>query len=275
LNQVLAAVNTSSAHRERVFIDERLAEVKKDLDTSAKDFSEFASANSAIDIPEQAKAMVGAAAELEAKMIAAQSMLNGLRQIYTENNANVRQMEASVNELQRQINLFGGRDVAVTGGATLPKGELYPSVRQLPLLGVRYMELFRRTKVNEAVYEFLIKQGEIARVQEARDVPKVQVLDAAVVPQKKTSPHRSLIILFGTCFSLLTGISWFTGDAYWHRVDPRKPWKMFLQELFLRCKGQTWNSMAGVAIRSRLQAVTGKIASWRKRGHEEIPGPSN
>jgi hypothetical protein len=184
-------------------------------------------------------------------------------------------MEASVNELQRQINQFGGRDVASTGGATLPKGELYPSVRQLPLLGVKYMELFRRTKVNEAVYEFLIKQGEVARVEEARDVPKVQVLDEAVVPQKKTSPHRTLIILFGTCFSLLAGVVWFTGRAYWQRIDPRRPWKMFLQELFLRCKTQTWNSRAGVAIRSRLRAVIGKIAFRRERGHEEILGPSN
>jgi uncharacterized protein involved in exopolysaccharide biosynthesis len=265
LNKVLAAVNTSSAHRERVFIDERLAEVKKDLDASAKEFSEFASANSAIDIPEQAKAMVGAAAELEAKMITAQSMLNGLRQIYTENNANVRQMEASVAELQRQINQFGGRDVTTANGTTLAKSDLYPSVRQLPLLGVKYMDLLRRTKVNEAVFEFLTKQNEIARVQEARDVPKVQVLDAAVVPQKKTSPHRILIILIGTCFSFLAGASWIAGEAYWQRIDPRRPWKMFLQELFLRCKAQTFDSRAGVALRSRFSALAGKIAAWRRR----------
>jgi len=250
LNHVLARVNASSAHRERLFIEERLIQVKKDLDSSAQEFSEFSSANSAIDIREQAKAMVEAAADLEGKLIAEQSMLGGLRQIYTENNANVRQMEASVAELQKQINQFGGIDVTPSGGSTLPKNELYPSVRQLPLLGVKYLDLYRRTKINEAVFEFLTKQGEMARVQEARDVPSVQVLDAAVVPQKKTSPHRLLIMLIGTFLTFLAGATWFIGTAHWDRVDPQEPWKILAQEVFLRCRTRTWDSRTGVAIRA-------------------------
>lgn len=261
LNHVLAGVNASSAHRERLFIDQRLVEVKSDLDASAKEFAEFASANSAINIPEQAKAMVGAAADLEAKLIAAQSMLGGLRQIYTENNVNVRQTEASVAELQKQINQFGGRDVVPSGGTTLPKSELYPSVRQLPLLGVKYLDLYRRNKVNEAVFEFLTKQGEIARVEEARDVPSVQVLDAAVVPQKKTSPHRLLIMIFGMCFTFFAGAAWLVSEAYWDRIDPQEPWKILTQEVFLRCKSRTWDSGAVVGVRTAARSLVQKASS--------------
>jgi uncharacterized protein involved in exopolysaccharide biosynthesis len=258
LNRVLAAVNASSAHRERLFIDQRLAEVKKDLDASTKDFSEFSSANSAIDIPEQAKAMVGAAADLEAKLIAAQSMLGGLRQIYTENNVNVKQMEATVAELQRQIDQFGGKDVIPSGGSTLPKNELYPSVRQLPLLGVRYLDLYRRNKINEAVFEFLTKQGEIARVQEARDVPSVQVLDPAAVPQKKTSPHRTEIVLIGVFATFFLGAIWLVAGAYWERLDPQEPWKILIQEIFLRIKARSWDSGPGVSIRATIRGFVNR-----------------
>jgi uncharacterized protein involved in exopolysaccharide biosynthesis len=263
LNHVLASVNASSAHRERIFIDQRLAEVKQDLDVSAKEFSEFSSANSAIDIPEQAKAMVSAAADLEAKLIAAQSMLNGLKQIYTENNVNVRQMEASVQELQKQINQFGGIDVSPKDGSTLPKSELYPSVRQLPLLGVRYLDLYRRNRINEAVFEFLTKQGEVARVEEARDVPSVQVLDPAVVPQKKTSPKRTLIVIIGTFFSLIVGVSWLVGNAYWERIDPQEPWKVFALAVFLEVKARTWDSRRGVAARTKAAGVFKKFSALR------------
>jgi uncharacterized protein involved in exopolysaccharide biosynthesis len=263
LNHVLAKVNASSAHRERLFVDQRLAEVKKDLDASEKEFSEFSSSNSAINIPEQAKAMVGAAADLEAKLIAAQSMLGGLRQIYTDNNVNVRQMVASVAELQRQIDQFGGRDVTPADGSTLPKSELYPSVRQLPLLGVKYLDLYRRNKINEAVFEFLTKQGEMARVQEARDVPSVQVLDPAVVPQRKTSPHRLMIMVVGMCFSFFAGVARLVSAAYWERVDPQEPWKMFMQEVFLRSKARTWDSRVGVAIRAAASALVNKVSSLR------------
>jgi uncharacterized protein involved in exopolysaccharide biosynthesis len=263
LNQVLAGVNASSAHRERLFIDQRLVEVKKDLDASAKEFAEFSSANSAINIPEQAKAMVGAAADLEAKLIAAQSMLGGLKQIYTDNNVNVRQMQASVVELQKQIDRFGGKDVVPAGGSTLPKSELYPSVRQLPLLGVKYLDLYRRHKINEAVFEFLTKQGEVARVEEARDVPSVQVLDPAAVPQKKTRPHRLLIMVVGMCVTFFAGAGWLVSGAYWDRIDPQEPWKVFMQEVFRRSRARTYDSRVGVAIRAVTGSLTDRISAWR------------
>jgi uncharacterized protein involved in exopolysaccharide biosynthesis len=263
LNHALAGVNASSAHRERLFIDQRLVEVKSDLDASTKEFAEFSSANSAINIPEQAKAMVGAAADLEAKLIAAQSMLGGLRQMYTENNVNVRQAEASVAELQRQINKFGGSEVNPVSGTTLSKTELYPSVRQLPLVGIKYLDLYRRNKINEAVFEFLTKQGEIARVQEARDVPSVQVLDPAAVPQKKTSPHRLLIMFLGMCFTFFAGASWFISAAYWDRIDPHQPWKMFTQEVFLRTKAHTWDCRMSIAIRGGARRLVKKVRPVR------------
>jgi capsule polysaccharide export protein KpsE/RkpR len=250
LNQVLARENTSSAHRERVFIEQRLAQVKKQLDASAKEFSQFASANTAIDIPEQAKAMVEAAADLQAQLMATQSMLRGLQQIYTDDNVRVRQMKAQVAELQSQLNKLGGKDVNPDSGSSLPSDELYPSIRQLPLLGVKYLDLYRQSKIDEAVYEFLTKQYEIAKVEEARDIPTVQVLDAAVVPEKKTSPHRLYIILGGMCFSFLFCSAWLVGAGHWERIDPRAPWKVFAEDVYATCRIHTWDSRMGLRFRT-------------------------
>ncbi len=66
LNYVVNLLSTSSAHRERVFLEERLAGVKQDLESAEKEFSQFASKNTAIDIQSQGKAMVEAAATLRA-----------------------------------------------------------------------------------------------------------------------------------------------------------------------------------------------------------------
>ena len=60
--------------------------------------------------------MVGAAADLQAQLIASQSMLRGLQQIYTSSNSRVRQMQAQVDELQSQLGKLGGKDVNVTDG---------------------------------------------------------------------------------------------------------------------------------------------------------------
>lgn len=269
LNQVLSNENASAAHRERVFIQQRLTQVKQELDASAKNFSEFASANTAIDIPEQAKAMVSAAADLQAKLIAAQAMLKGLEQIYTDNNEHIRQMKAQVAELQSQLNKLGGKNVNPASGSSLPEDELYPSIRQLPLLGVKYLDLYRQNKIDEAVYELLTKQHEIAKIEEARDVPAVQVLDPAVVPEKKSSPHRLYIMIGGFFFSLLVGVAWILGGQYWERTDPRHPWKVFGEEVYATYRARTWDSRFGSKIRSVLNRIKNRFLINRKGNDRE------
>ena len=81
LNRVVVLLNTSSAHRERVFLEDRLTQVKQDLETAEQNFSQFATKNTALDIPTQGKAMIESAAILEGQLIAAQTELQGLKQI--------------------------------------------------------------------------------------------------------------------------------------------------------------------------------------------------
>src|SRR6202047_4191765 len=109
LNNVVTQLNTSSAHRERMFLEARLEQVKTDLESAEEDFSKFASKNAAIDIKEQGKAMGEAAASLEGQLIAAQTELQGLRQIYADQNIRVLSTQARVEELRRQILKMGGK----------------------------------------------------------------------------------------------------------------------------------------------------------------------
>ncbi len=101
LNNLVAALSTSSARRERIFLEGRLQTVSQDLEAAEKEFSQFASKNTAIDIKEQGKAMVEAAAMLQGQFIAAQAQYEGLREIYTDNNPRVRSAKARIDELQR------------------------------------------------------------------------------------------------------------------------------------------------------------------------------
>ncbi len=229
LDRVVAQVSTSSARRERIFLEERLKTVKSDLDTAARNFSVFASKNSAIDIPAQGKAMVEAAANLQGRLIAAQAELSGLQQIYTSNNVRVRSAEARVNELQKKLNEIGEGDV--TGNAN-QSNALYPSIRRLPILGVTYADLFRQTKIEETVFELLTQQYELAKVQEAKEIPSVKVLDIAMVPTKKTFPPRGPITIIGTLLGLAIAMTWIFAKKRWDAVEASDPGKVFATEMF-------------------------------------------
>ena len=224
LDLLLSHVSTFSARRERVFIEQRLTSVKSDLEDAERQFSEFASKNTALDIKEQTKAMVESAAVLEGQIVAAQSELESLRQVYTPNNVRVRSMQARVDELKRQSEKLGGTDASLLPGAT-PTDQQFPSIRKLPLLGVQWADLYRRLKVQETVFELLSQRYELARIQEAKEVPTVNVVDPAYLPEKKSSPKKLLIISVLTFLALVGACAWIVGEVRWQQVsdgDPRK-----------------------------------------------------
>jgi len=175
--------------------------------------------------------MVGAAATLQGQLIAAQSEYEGLKQIYSENNVRIRSVKARINELRHQLEKLGGKSESSTSISDQPNDSMYPSIRKLPLLGVEYADLYRRTKIREAVLETLTKEYELAKVQEAKEIPTVKVLDIANIPDKKSSPHRLLIILLGTALAFAGAVTWVFGNAVWQETDSSDPRKVFAQEV--------------------------------------------
>ena len=173
LNSVVSQLTTSSAHRKRMFLKGRLGQVKQDLEDAEKDFSQFASKNATIDIKEQGLEMVEGAASLEGQLIAAQSELEGLKQIYADNNVRVRSLKARISELQDRLRQIGGKQEIASDATNSDSTDLYPSIRKLPLLGVTYSDLYRRTRVEEAIFETLTQEYELAKVAEAKEIPTV------------------------------------------------------------------------------------------------------
>jgi capsule polysaccharide export protein KpsE/RkpR len=231
LNRLVADLSTSSARRERIFLEGRLEGVTRDLESAEKEFSQFASKNTAIDIKEQGKAMVEAAAALQGRLIAAESELEGLRQIYADGNVRVRSVRARIDELNHQLEKMGGKVEDASGPSGQQADALYPSIRKLPLLGVTYADLYRRTRVQEAVFETLTKEYELAKVQEAKEIPTVKVLDAPNIPDKKAFPPRLVIMLLGTAFAFAMAMIWSLGKTAWAGIDASDPRKALAQEV--------------------------------------------
>jgi capsule polysaccharide export protein KpsE/RkpR len=178
--------------------------------------------------------MVEAAATLQGHLIAAQSELEGLRQVYADNNVRVRAVRARIEELQKKLQEMGGGDLSTDGSAD--GTSLYPSIRKLPLLGVTFEDLYRRNKIEETVFELLTQQCEIAKVQEAKETPSVKVLDVAKVPERKSFPPRLLIMLLGGFFAFMLGTIWVLGRANWEGMDPNHPAKLLAHETYTKIK---------------------------------------
>src|SRR5450830_1785004 len=72
--------------------------------------------------------------------------------------------------------------------------------------GASNIQLLRDVKYYQMLYEMLAKQYEVARLDEAKDIPLIQVLDKAVEPEHKFKPQRALIIIAASFLGLVLAL---------------------------------------------------------------------
>ncbi len=216
LNRLAAALNTSAAHREREFLEERLKSAKEDLDKASLELSHFSSTSYIMDPQTQQRSLMDAASRIEGELIASETELRGLQQLYSDDNVRVRTLKARMGELQAQLRKLqrGGS----SSGTSKPGDAPYPSLRALPGLNYRYLDLYRQTKTQEAVYDFLTQQYELAKLEEVKELPTVRTMDRAVPPERKSGPVRSLIVLLSVFLGLALASFWSIERHRWQQL---------------------------------------------------------
>jgi capsule polysaccharide export protein KpsE/RkpR len=237
LDSLLTRVNTSAARREREFLEQRLVTVQNNLEQAQVALSDFASKNTTLDIKEQTKAMVEAGAKLQAQLIVAHAESDSLAQFYGPGNVRMRASNARAGELERELKKLGGS--ATEAGDQLDSDSLYPSLRQLPVLAVRWADLYRQVKIKETVYDLLTEQYELARIEEVKSVPSVRVIDAPNWPEKKSFPPRLIVILALTSLSVFCTAMVLVIQERWLRLSSHDPRKQLATRVWRAVKDDT------------------------------------
>jgi uncharacterized protein involved in exopolysaccharide biosynthesis len=181
-------LNLTKASTERSFLEKRLVMVKQDLKTAEEEMKSFQEKNKTIKADSQAAAAIEGIARLRAEVVTREVQLAAMRNSMTDESSEVRTLLAGITKLRSQLNSMSGS----SGGGVIP------SVGNAPSIGVEYVRRLRELKTQEALYEQLTKQFELAKINEARDSSSLQVLDEAVAPLRKSKPKRSLIVILST-----------------------------------------------------------------------------
>lgn len=191
-------LNIAKVSNDRVFLEKRLELVKQDLKTAEDEMKSFAQQNKAIQVDAQAKASIEGVAKLKAELATKEVQLAALRSYQTDESHEVRALMAATARLRSELTRFAG-----SGGGV---GEGIPNVGNVPNLGLEYARRLREVKTQEAIYEHMVKQYEMAKVNESRDTSSLQILDDAVMPDRKSKPKRSLIVMLATISAFFVGI---------------------------------------------------------------------
>lgn len=200
LNQTLSV---SKAGQNRKFIERRLAETQASLVKAEEALKEFQTVNKTVAIEEQAKAMIEAAAMIQAQVTAQEVQLQVMSSYLGTDHPELARVRSSIDELKKQLGIMGS---GKSGKGTLPGGQIHPSMASVPGLALEYGRLMRDLKVQETLFTLLTSQYEQAKLTEARDTPTVQVLDPAVPAEKKSKPRILLNMAVAGILSLVLGI---------------------------------------------------------------------
>jgi tyrosine-protein kinase Etk/Wzc len=180
LGKLLGRLATTEAQQRRLFFEKQLALAKDKLIQSEKELK--ATGVSGSVLKSNPASAVAAVAGLQAGVTAQEVKLGAMRGYLAETAPEFKQ---ALNEL-------------ANFKAQLAKQEKdTPSNSNLNAQG-DYVSKYREFKYNETLFELLVKQFEIAKVDESREGAVIQILDAAQAPERKSKPKKALIAIIAT-----------------------------------------------------------------------------
>ena len=132
--------------------------------------------------------MIAAAAVLRAQVAAKQVEIQAMRQFAADENPDLERAQQELSSLEAQLAAMDVAHDRRSGDLVAPKGKVSQA-------GLEYARALREVKYRETVYELVMRQYEGARIDEARQGSKVQIVDAAFVPDRPSSLYRIWIAL--------------------------------------------------------------------------------
>src|SRR3990172_4270122 len=178
-----------------VFVEERLKGAKDELRTSEEAIRGFHERNKALKLDDQSKAVIEAMGTVKGHLMAKEVELQTLLSYATPNNPQAEILSTQVKELSERLREL---EEGKTNPGSPSQKDIFIPTAKIPNLSLQYARLLRDAKVQQTLYELLTQQYEMARIQEAKDTPTVQVLDEAKVPERKSKPSRRQIVMLAT-----------------------------------------------------------------------------
>ncbi|MGD9217568.1 MAG: GNVR domain-containing protein, partial [Desulfobacteraceae bacterium] len=210
LDKINRKLNITQAKRKRLFLENRLKQVREGLEQAETILREFQEKNNIVSIQEQAKAAIKGAAEIKGQLIAAQTELEVFRKFGTEKQIEAVMLKAKIDGLHKQLDsIEKGKKITQLDSnpaATDHESDIYIPFDDLPHLGTQLMRLTRDAKIQAKLFELLNSQYEIARIEEAKNINSLQILDPAVPPEKKSGPRRRAIVVASVLTALLFSV---------------------------------------------------------------------
>lgn len=188
LQRLTEGMAITEAAQRRLFFERELQKARVQLADAEVEMRKTQETTGLIQLDDQGKAIIEAIARLRGEIAAKEVQIVSMKSFATESNPELVRLRQQLGGLRAELAKLEKNSNKDAADVLIPPG-------RVPEAGLQYVRKLRELKYSETIFELLAKQYEVARLDEAKDMAVIQLVDRAVPPDRKTKPQRSLIVL--------------------------------------------------------------------------------
>jgi uncharacterized protein involved in exopolysaccharide biosynthesis len=200
LEKLSRTLAVTDASKRRIFFEHEASTASDELAQTELALKETQETTGIIHWDSQTSVMFEAYAELRAQLTAKEAQLQGMSAFVTAENPEFIRVQQELQALRTQLARYE------LGGGGTPMGDV--ALRKVPAKALQWVRKYREVKYHESLLALLLKQYQIAHIDEGKEAAIIQAMDKAVPSERKTWSYRSLICISGSFLGILIAIAW-------------------------------------------------------------------
>jgi tyrosine-protein kinase Etk/Wzc len=197
LYKLTTVLVVTEASQRRLFFERQLQQAKDNLAKSEVTTRQALEKGGLLQVEGQGRAMVESSARLRGLITVKEVEISAMRNFAAERNPDLLRAQQELDAMKRELAKIEGTFDGKLEGSQKTGAQ-----------GIENLSLLRDMKYNETVYELLVKQYEIAKIDEAKDSALIQVMDKAIEPDLKSKPKRGVIVILTALAAGLLAVFW-------------------------------------------------------------------
>ncbi len=204
LNLFLGHMAVTEAQQRRLFYEQQIDKTQQSLAVVEARVRQALEKSGLQVTSLMAEGAIRAGADIRGQIVAREIQLQALGRFATPQNPDMQRMSSELSALRAQLAKFeqgSGHNSSATP------------------LQQEAAQAYRDLKVQEAKLEAFVRQLEVAKMDEAKEGPAVQVVDVALPPELRSKPERRKMVTAYLVTGALLGLVMALGKAYLRRVS--------------------------------------------------------
>ncbi|MEZ2902667.1 polysaccharide biosynthesis tyrosine autokinase [Acinetobacter terrestris] len=194
LNSILVAYSQQNIERRSAetaqtlnFLNAQLPDLKQQLDFAEREFNTFRQQYNTVDVTRESELYLTQSITLETQKIQLQQRQAEMAAQYTTQHPAMQQINAQLYVINKKI------------------GELNGTLKQLPDLQRRYLQLYREVEVKTQLYTALLNSYQQLRIAKAGEIGSVRIVDTAVPPIEPIKPKKLIVLSLALILGIFLG----------------------------------------------------------------------